>query len=92
MKGGAVAGNGLHISYSDGMLSWDYGKCQTEGRLSIDFTPYFGKWTHVALVSSGTLGTFKWLYLHGMEVQTRAAVGGSVSGVTGLDLGRMVSQ
>lgn len=42
-----------HLPY-DNILYWDYGDYTVNGRVSVDFTSYLDKWTHVVLESNGT--------------------------------------
>jgi hypothetical protein len=47
-------------------LYWDYGDDWSNGgRIQLDFTPYHNKWTHVAVVSSGSANTFQAIYING---------------------------
>jgi len=83
---------GAHVAYSTGdtTLYWDYGSFTGAGRLLVDFTPYLGQWTHVALVSAGSAGAFKAIYLNGVQVASAANSSAPSSAMTGIDLGRWV--
>ncbi|WP_191907099.1 LamG-like jellyroll fold domain-containing protein [Adhaeribacter soli] len=74
-------------------LAWNYGNVLAAGRLSTDFTPYFNKWTHVALVSAGRLGSFKAIYINGVEVarDNGLSEGAITNGTTMLKIGDDVS-
>lgn len=74
-------------------LAWNYGNVLAAGRLSTDFTPYFNKWTHVALVSAGRLGSFKAIYINGVEVakDNGLSEGAITSGATSLKIGDDIS-
>lgn len=64
-------------------LYWDYGNAYTvKGRINTDYTPYLGKWTHIALVSSGLNGNFMAIYING-----RLAASQSQSDGPALDMG-----
>ena len=72
---------------SDSKIYWDYGNPSGNGRLTFDYTPYIGKWTHVTLVSSGSGGTYNAIYLNGqLSVFSVAADSPQVT-ITGLQLG-----
>jgi len=79
---------GAHLPYSDCVAYFDYGDWHTTGRISVDFTPYLGKWTRVALVSSGTGGSFKALYFNGVLAASGASSGAPTTPLTALDVGR----
>jgi hypothetical protein len=50
----------------DGNIMWDYGD-DGNGRITTSFTPYFGQYTYVSLVSSPT---FKGIYLNAVLVNS----------------------
>jgi hypothetical protein len=55
---GADAGQRIqaHVPWSNKVLYWDYGdenQQQDKSRVSLDYTPYLNKWTHVVLTSAG---------------------------------------
>ncbi|MBX7154838.1 MAG: LamG-like jellyroll fold domain-containing protein [Candidatus Kapaibacterium sp.] len=56
-----------HVPWSDRKIYWDFGST-SGGRISTDYTPYIGKWTHVAVVSDGK--NFKGIYLNGQLVES----------------------
>ena len=69
-------------------LYWDYGNSlDTEGRISVDYAPYYGNWTHVALVSGGNGGTIKAIYLNGKVVASASASDGPDVALNELTLG-----
>lgn len=56
-----------HAPWSNGRLYWDYGNISDgSGRVTVDYTPYLDKWTHVALVYDGARG--RGIYLDGRLV------------------------
>lgn len=83
---------GAHLPYSDNVCYWDYGNWQTTGRISVDCTPYLGRWTRFALVSAGTTGAFKAIYINGVLAASAAASGGPTAALTTLDVGRWVNE
>lgn len=76
-----------HIPWQDGKLYWDYGSVST-GRLAVDYTAHLGKWTHIALVSSGAAGTFQAIYLDGEPAASRSVSHSPAVPLTGGWLGR----
>jgi len=79
---------GAHLPYSDCVAYFDYGDWHTTGRISVDFTPYLGRWTRVALVSSGNGGTFKGIYANGVLAASGTSSGAPTTNLTTLDVGR----
>jgi hypothetical protein len=77
-----------HVPWSDGVLYWDYGSILGDGRISVPYAPYLGKWTFVTLVSAGTGGGFKAIYLDGVRVQSAPVSDGPSAGKTVLEIGR----
>ena len=78
-----------HVPWTDNTLFWDYGgnlSGPNDGRLTANYSPYYGKWTHVALVSAGNGGSWMAIYLNGTLVNsyTGSTVGPSftASGAT----------
>jgi hypothetical protein len=62
-----------HVPWTNGTLYWDYGGNlfgAYDGRLTADYSPYYGKWTHVALVSAGNGGSWMAIYLDGILVNS----------------------
>ncbi|MCY3022758.1 MAG: hypothetical protein NTW87_27585, partial [Planctomycetota bacterium] len=55
-----------HCPWEDGIVYWDYGNERGDGRISASYAGKTGKWTHVALVSTGRGGDFKAIYLDGV--------------------------
>ncbi|KAA9325979.1 LamG-like jellyroll fold domain-containing protein [Adhaeribacter soli] len=77
-----------HAPWTDKMLHWDYGTT-SNGRVSVNFTPYLDKWTHVALVSAGKGGNWKAIYLNGnLAASGTVSDGASTLGATGMMIGR----
>ena len=79
---------GAHLPWSDCVVYFDYGDWRTTGRISVDFTPYLGKWTRVALVSSGPGGSFKAIYFNGVLAASGTSSDGPTINLTTLDVGR----
>jgi len=78
----------VHAPYSDGLLYWDYGDILGAGRISVSYSNYLNKWTHVVLVSQGNGGNFKAIYLDGTLVATDSTSDGPDIALTGMDIGR----
>lgn len=57
-----------HAPWSDKTLYWDYGNIGALGRLTANYAPHLGSWTHVALVSNGI--DFKAIYFNGEPAAT----------------------
>lgn len=55
-----------HVPWNGGTLYWDYGNIAGNGRLTANFSSYLGVWTHVTLVSAGSSGNFKAIYINGV--------------------------
>jgi len=56
-----------HVPWIDGTLYWDCGDVSNgSGRLSVDYSPYIDRWTHVALVFDGA--GERSIYLNGRVV------------------------
>lgn len=70
--------------WSDRTLYWDYGNTSSMGRITIDYTPYLNRWTHVALVSNGI--DFKAIYLNG-ALAASSSLSSVASNLTGLTIG-----
>jgi len=69
-------------------LYWDYGDWSTAaGRMSIDFSPYLDKWTHVTLVSGGVGGNFRAIYLNGTQVLSATSSSAPNVVLNGLKIG-----
>jgi len=83
---------GAHLPYSDNVCYWDYGDWHTTGRVSVDCTPYLGRWVRFALVSSGTGGTFKGIYANGTLLASAASSGAPTANLTIFDVGRWVNE
>jgi hypothetical protein len=76
-----------HTPWIDNILYWDYGNIVGNGRITVDYTPYLGKWTHVALVSEGNGGSFRGIYLDGVLVASINSSDGPDVDLNGLILG-----
>ncbi len=85
----------VHIPYGDNYIYWDYGDANGYGRVNADFRSYYGKWTHVALVSRGDVGSsgFQQVYLNGsakgLSKQINTSDKPNGSKLTGLILGKL---
>lgn len=65
-----------HAPWSNGRLYWDCGNISDgSGRITVDYTPYLDKWTHVALIYDGD--RTRSIYLDGRRV---ARAGGDTVG------------
>lgn len=74
--------------YQDSLLYWDYGNHTANGRISTDFSSNLGKWTHVALVSSGNANTFKGIYLNGVLANSSGTSDGPENAYTSITIGK----
>lgn len=72
-----------HAPWSNRAMFWDYGTDDAIGRVSVDYSPYLDKWTHVVLVSAGQLGSFKAIYLDGDLVASSSTSTGPVQSLAG---------
>src|SRR5579862_4024442 len=72
---------------SDSNIYWDYGNPSGTGRLTFNYTPFIGKWTHVTLVSSGSGGTYNAIYLNGQLQVFSLSVDSPQVTISGLQLG-----
>ncbi len=66
--GQTLSRTSCHAPWSNGRIYWDFGEWDNGGRVELDDSPYLDKWTHVALVSSGTKENterFQAIYLDG---------------------------
>ncbi len=81
-----------HIPWGDGSISFDYGNLSNPAsRIAASYTPYLGKWTHVAFVSSGKANTFKAIYLNGQLVNSANSSDGNTGTLYGLKIGSFVN-
>jgi len=81
-----------HAPYGNGMLYFDYGNINNPAsRIAVDYNPYLGKWTHVALVSSGKANTFKGIYINGKLVASANTSDGNATLLSGLKIGSFVN-
>jgi PKD repeat protein len=81
-----------HIPWGDGSISFDYGNLSNPAsRIAASYTPYLGKWTHVAFVSSGKANTFKAIYLNGQLVNSVNSSDGNTGTLYGLKIGSFVN-
>jgi len=80
-----------HCPWSNKWLYWDYGDIgRSTGRRAVDFTPYLGKWVHVALVSGGNDRDGRSIiFLNGKPTdQGVTGPSGPTADLTGLTIGR----
>jgi hypothetical protein len=77
----------VHGPWGDKVLYWDYGNINTTGRISTSYTAYLDKWTHVALVSEGSGGAFKAIYLDGVLKASATSSNGPTAALSGLFIG-----
>ena len=77
----------IHGPWGDGNLYWDYGDLGNNGRIFTSYATYVNAWTHVAVVSAGTGGNFKAIYLNGTPVISATNSNGPVVALTGLQIG-----
>ena len=74
--------------WANNKLYWDYGEpSDSTGRLGIDYSPYYGNWTHVSLVSGGNGGTIKAIYINGKQAASASVSDGPDTSISGLTLG-----
>ena len=79
------------LSSGNRTIFWDYGT-NVAGRVSTSYASYLDKWTHVALVSSGSGNTFKGIYLDGVLVNSAASSVGPTAAISGGYIGAWVVQ
>jgi hypothetical protein len=77
-----------HGPWEDRKLYWDYGNLHAKGRVTCDYSRWLGKWAHVALVSEGTGGKFKGIYIDGTLAASAKECEGSTVPLQGLKIGR----
>jgi hypothetical protein len=77
----------VHAPWSDKNIYWDYGNLGANGRISTNYTAFLDKWTHVALVSEGTGGAFKAIYLDGTLAASATSSNGPTAALSGLFIG-----
>jgi len=77
-----------HCPYSDNTVYWDYGTATTgSGRVSASYAGHLDVWTHVALVSAGTGGTFQAIYFNGTLAGSVATSSGPTVPLSGAQIG-----
>src|SRR6266852_6242828 len=77
-----------HLPYLDNQIHWQYGNSVDE--INADYTPNLGKWTHVALVSGGSGGAYKAIYLNALlsaSASLPGAPGSKTPGLVGANTG-----
>jgi hypothetical protein len=75
-------------SLGDKNIYWDYGTYTVNnGRVYTSYAAYLDKWTHIALVSAGTGGTYQAIYLDGVEKVMSTTSTGPVAALSGLQIG-----
>ncbi|MCR6641610.1 MAG: LamG domain-containing protein [Sporocytophaga sp.] len=81
-----------HVPWGDGSISFDYGNLSNPAsRIAASYTPYLGRWTHVAFVSSGKANTFKAIYLNGKLVNSSNSSDGNTGTLYGLKIGSFIN-
>jgi len=83
---------GAHLPYSDNVCYWDYGDWHTVGRVSVDCTPYLGRWVRFALVSSGATSSVRAIYANGALVASAPSSTAPTVDLTVFDVGRWVNE
>jgi hypothetical protein len=83
---------GAHLPYSDNTCYWDYGDWHTVGRVSVDCTPYLGRWVRFALVSSGATSSFRGIYANGALLASAPSSTAPLVDLTVFDVGRWVNE
>ena len=78
----------LGAPWGDGFFYWDYGDISTKGRLKFDYRPYLDKWVHVTLVSQGTAGAQRSIYINGNLVAQENSSDSPKMNLAGLNIGR----
>lgn len=77
-----------HAPWSDSNIYWDYGSpTNGSGRVSTSYTAYLNAWTHIALVSDGTGGTFQGIYLNGTLAASVTTSAGPTVALSGAQIG-----
>jgi len=77
-----------HVPWNDNTLYWDYGEIAGDGRISTGYGAYLDNWTHVALVSEGNGGSFKAIYLNGVQItNSTVSDGPNIDITSGIDIG-----
>jgi hypothetical protein len=84
--GGSEQRAGAHIPWSDNVLYWDYGPSLLTGRLTVNFAPYLGQWTHVVLTANAANERAIWI--NGVRQATASAADAPTATLTGIELGR----
>lgn len=83
-----------HAPYNDNILYWDYGSdtggVSSANRISYNISAHLNKWTHVALVSSGSANTFQGIYINGELVAQKTTSRGVSINISHLELGRFI--
>jgi hypothetical protein len=70
-----------HVPWVDDTMYFDYGDLNSGGRISTDYSAYYGKWAHIALVSAGS-GSFMRIYING-ELITSTGNSSDPTGLSG---------
>lgn len=79
------------IPWSDGNVYWDYGNWTTTGRQSYAGTAYRDKWSHIVLVSKGSGGNYKAIYIDGQVVASSNASDGPAQALSGGYIGQFAN-
>jgi hypothetical protein len=95
--GSAFGGLGLgetnrfqaHVPWVDDNIYWDYGNIAGNGRIATSYAAHYNKWTLVTLVSAGSAGNFKAIYLDGVLI-TYANSSDAPLSVSGFRIGSLM--
>lgn len=71
-----VAANVFRVypAYGDNKFYWEYGGSSGSGALSFNFdTSLYGKWFHFAVVSGGSRGNYRAIYINGVLAASASA-------------------
>jgi len=77
----------VNAPYSDQILYWDYGDSTGNGRITANYAPYLGNWTHITLVSAGVGGNFKAIYFNGQLAASATVSDGPKIAISNLQVG-----
>ena len=78
------------LGYSNDFIFWDYGQSVTgSGRANVSYLDYYGKWTDVGLVSSGSANTRQAIFLNGAQVTQQFGSDAPSGDVNNLTIGSL---
>ncbi|WP_028982439.1 LamG-like jellyroll fold domain-containing protein [Sporocytophaga myxococcoides] len=81
-----------HTPGANGLLVFDYGNINnSSSRITADYQPYLGRWTHIAFVSSGKANTFKGIYINGKLVASANTSDGNNILLSNLRIGSFIN-